>query len=88
MYRIFGSSLIIFVALLSEKLLMYGGKFSRYDFFVSRQSFPSTNHGGRGMRKPEKLVYLSEERVTVLRQGGGEAQERELPRALNLEGKL
>ena len=45
---------MIFVALLSEKLLMYGGKFFRKDFFVSRQSFLLTNHGGRGIGEPEK----------------------------------
>ena len=42
------------MALLSEKLLMYGRKFSRKDFFVSRQSFPLTNHGGRGYREARK----------------------------------
>ena len=45
---------MIFMILLSEKLLMYGGKFSRKDFFVSRQSFLLTNHGGRGIRELEK----------------------------------
>ena len=45
---------MIFVALLSEKLLIYGGEFSRYEFFVSRQSFPLTNYGGRGIAELEK----------------------------------
>ena len=45
---------MIFVALLSEKLLMYGGKFSRYVFFVSRRFFPFTNYGERSAGEPEK----------------------------------
>ena len=54
------------MALFSEKFLMYGGKFSKSNFFVSRQSFPLADYGGRGIGEPEnKSLTWSSSSITI-----------------------